>query len=604
MAEKKRISPGQNNDPAPAGAVAGIVSVLGGIIELVVATVAAWAIDVGRKALIGAISTLAMAAFHVWVRVSPDEAISMMRSIVDTYYTPPPEWAAFIGQYLERMTGATIDYKQIAQEGFGITSRTFMQQIGHTFLEPILNLILPGSDKTIEAKGLPPEEGILGAERYMAANLQFQMSAWLLHLFGDILSFGMWKALKDLPNAISWSYGLGWLSWLVLGVPFRITIADPMEKYFRELYRPNEFTREMVAWALQAQYITEDDARERLRQLGWPEEDIVAVLNYSRKVMSDSDMEWAWRRGKIDESYITEAIRSQGFSPDEAKLQTWRLLSKRIDSIIDKIAQEALDNYIDGSMTWDEVVPFLQRAYYTDDEIDALKVLADLKRIPKPKAREEERVLSKTDIGWLYHNRKISEQEARMLWASIGVNEADIPYLLMRYEPPQPKLPEPREISAAVIGGLYKRNQITREQALADWEALGFSGWQLERLEMYYRPPAPPPPKEVPPKELPVSWIFQLHESGAKDTEWCVERLVRLGLREEDARLILTQLHPPKPEEALLERVRRTKAIGQAYEQGLITEEEAVEAWRALGYTMEEIDYLLLAFAPKEKKGG
>jgi hypothetical protein len=584
--------------------VGGGAAAVGAFFAALFAALMTWLFDIGKKAFIGLLSRIAMAAFHTFVRVAPDEAISMMQSIVDTYYTPPPEWAAFIGRYLERMTGATIDYSQIAREGFGITSTTFMQQIGHTFLEPILNLILPGSDKTIEAKGLPPEEGVRGAERYMAANLQFQMSAWLLHLFGDILSFGMWKALKDLPNAISWSYGLGWLSWLVLGVPFRVTIADPMEKYFRELYRPNELTREMVAWALQAQYITEEDARERLRQLGWPEEDIIHVINYSRKVMPDSDMEWAWRRGKIDEFYITEAIRSQGFSPDEAKLQTWRLLSKRIDSIIDKIAQEALDNYIDGSMTWDEVVPFLQRAYYTDDEIDALKVWADLKRIPKPKAREEERVLSKSDIGWLYHNRKISEQEARMLWASIGVNEADIPYLLMRYEPPQPKLPEPREISAAVIGGLYKRNQITREQALADWEALGFSGWQLERLEMYYRPPAPPPPKEVPPKELPVSWIFQLHESGAKDTDWCVERLVRLGLREEDARLILTQLHPPKPEEALLERVRRTKSIGQAYGQGLITEEEAVEAWRALGYTMEEIDYLLLAFAPKEKKGG
>jgi hypothetical protein len=604
MGEKRSTSPGQSANPGPAVAAGGGAAAVGAFFAALFAALMSWLFDIGKKAFIGLLSRIAMAAFHTFVRVAPDEAISMMQSIVDTYYTPPPEWAAFIGRYLERMTGATIDYSQIAREGFGITSTTFMQQIGHTFLEPILNLILPGSDKTIEAKGLPPEEGVRGAERYMAANLQFQMSAWLLHLFGDILSFGMWKALKDLPNAISWSYGLGWLSWLVLGVPFRITIADPMEKYFRELYRPNEFTREMVAWALQAQYITEDDARERLRQLGWPEEDIVAVLNYSRKVMSDSDMEWAWRRNKIDREYIKEAIRSQGFSPDEADIQTSRLLSKRFDSIIDKIASEAIDNYIDGSMTWDEVVPFLQQAYYTDDEIEALKVLADLKRIPKPKAREEERVLSKSDIGWLYHNRKISEQEARMLWASIGVNDADIPYLLMRYEPPQPKPLEPREISAAVIGGLYKRNQITREQAIADWEALGFSGWQLERLEMYYRPPAPPPPKEVPPKELPVSWIFQLHESGAKDTEWCVERLMRLGLREEDARLILTQLHPPKPEEALLERVRKTKSIGLAYEQGLITEEEAVEAWRALGYTMEEIDYLLLAFTPKEKKGG
>jgi len=162
------------------------------------------------------VSVLSMMAFHGVTSLYPGRAADLMRTIADIYFTPPPEWAGFVSGYMERLTGDKIDITDIIYQGFGKGSGGAIEAIGHKFLHPMLNLIQPKKSK------ITPDDGVIGAERFLGTNLQFQIGAWLLHLIGDTVSFGALKSLKDLPNALSWSFGIGWLSWLVMGTPFRI----------------------------------------------------------------------------------------------------------------------------------------------------------------------------------------------------------------------------------------------------------------------------------------------------------------------------------------------------------------------------------------------
>ncbi|GAI68280.1 unnamed protein product, partial [marine sediment metagenome] len=205
------------------------------------------------------VSVVTTQAFHAFLQNNPDEAAKLWEKITTTFFEADPVWLEAVGKYMRSLTGFEVDVSDITTGLF-----TSGEALGEAFLYPMLNLILPGGfteaegGRPQEAK-LRPEDGLEGAERFLGTNLRFQMQAWWLHVLGDMQSFGMFKSLKDLPNAISWSYGLGWLSWLVMGVPFRMGISEPLEKYFNLIYRPTELTRKMLIDAMMANFIDWDD---------------------------------------------------------------------------------------------------------------------------------------------------------------------------------------------------------------------------------------------------------------------------------------------------------------------------------------------------------
>ncbi len=158
------------------------------------------------RRFVGVISGYAaMWALRAVVMTHPEVAMRIVEKIAEVAYTPPAAWAEFVDSYVEQMTGETIDIESLMKQGVRVGGRQVMEKLGEAFLTPMLGLILPE----------PPLDfykGVDTAERFLGVNLQFQLNAWLLHLVGDIVSLGKLKSLKDLPNAISWSYGIGWLS--------------------------------------------------------------------------------------------------------------------------------------------------------------------------------------------------------------------------------------------------------------------------------------------------------------------------------------------------------------------------------------------------------
>ena len=179
--------------------------------------------------LLGAFSAFVMWGFSYLVRRYPEEATNIAKRISNLYFSAADSWVLFAKGYMEQMTGEFIT-QDIVDDLIGkpinLTGKEMAQRIGKAFLTPMFNMIMPGTKDWYNyrtergfPKGTPytfekvlnPSDGLLGAERFLGMNLQFQLQAWMLHFIGDTVSFGSMKSLKDLPNAISWSYGIGWL---------------------------------------------------------------------------------------------------------------------------------------------------------------------------------------------------------------------------------------------------------------------------------------------------------------------------------------------------------------------------------------------------------
>lgn len=309
-----------------------------------------WAIIVrfisslGRDWVVKPISTLIsvsfMWAFHSLRALFPSEAAKLQGLIIDTYYMPPAEWAGFVSRFMERLTGAKINIETITKEGFGAGSRASMEAMGETFLKPMLGLIMP-TPAEIEVDPMG------GAERFMSANLQFQMSAWLLHVIGDMQSFGMFKSLKDLPNAISWSFGIGWLSWLVMGPPFRKGIAEPMEKMFNRMYAPEVLTAGQAIEATKKGRYTPDEYIREMMDRGYSPRRASILYELAERDLSDGAMKRLVELNWMDFMDVEQELIRRGYEDSRAMVLARLIVDDRKISLIEDIVKEAEGRFED-----------------------------------------------------------------------------------------------------------------------------------------------------------------------------------------------------------------------------------------------------------------
>jgi len=311
------------------------------------------------------ISTLLSVAFmwifHALTRMCPHAAANVMRFIAKTYYTPPREWAAFVSEYMERLTGYKITIDDIIREGIGIGGRRVMETLGEKFLTPMLGLLMP-DPREIERDPLG------GAERFLGTNLQFQLSAWLLHLIGDMQSFGMFKSLKDLPNALSWSYGLGWLSWMVMGPVFRVGISQGMEKHFNKIYTPELFTVAQAIDALRHGKISSREYLDELLKRGIHPEKALTLYEITQKDYSDGVMRTLLELGWMTEEEAQQEFKRRGYDESRSLILARLLRDDRKFELIAKIADEAGDLFREEVIDESTYRRYLALVGYREDE--------------------------------------------------------------------------------------------------------------------------------------------------------------------------------------------------------------------------------------------
>ena len=367
------------------------------------------------RRFVGVISGYAaMWALRAVVMTHPEVAMRIVEKIAEVAYTPPAAWAEFVDSYVEQMTGETIDIESLMRQGVRVGGRQVMEKLGEAFLTPMLGLILPD----------PPLDfykGIDTAERFLGVNLQFQLNAWLLHLVGDIVSLGKLKSLKDLPNAISWSYGIGWLSWLILGEPFRITTVEPLKKGLNKIYTPEILSVSEAIKAWFAGFIDQHELQETLLQHGYSPKLIEVLVNLAEKEFSDADLKKLYEERVITEADIDRELAIKGYGPWRRRYLTQLITKDRILKLRDKLLDRAMDLYVKGKITESQLRSYLDLAKYNPQE---QKLVIDLLNLEKAKNATP----TDAEIKRAYEKGYISYAEAKSMLLDRGWDErwADI----------------------------------------------------------------------------------------------------------------------------------------------------------------------------------
>jgi len=319
--------------------------------------------DAVYKGISTAVSVGFMWGFHGCVRLFPKQAIKIAQFVAKTYYTPPREWVGYMKEYIERLSGRKITQEQIQRIIDGHGDLTLAEVVGETFLKPMLGLILP--DYPVK-----PEDGLKAAERFLGVNLQFQMSAWLLHMLGDMVSFGTFKSLKDLPNAIAWSYGIGWLSWLVMGTPFRKGISDPLEQYWNREYRPTLYTMSQLCRLKTAGLITDKEFEEQALLLGYELDKAYNLWIDSMAEFSDTDLRDLYYEGAITKGDVIHYLRRRGYHKTRAEAIATLITTDRSRKLRQSLVDELLRAYREDRVTESQVRQTLRDEGWTDTDID------------------------------------------------------------------------------------------------------------------------------------------------------------------------------------------------------------------------------------------
>jgi len=391
------------------------------------------------KPIITMVSIGFMWGFHSLTRYFPGGSVALARWIARTYFTPPREWAGFITEYISQMTGQDMseEIESLISRGVMTGGRGLIQSVGETFLSPMLNLILPGTPfwdeirrerlspeevERLQAYALDPIDGMLGAERFLGVNLQFQMGAWFLHLIGDVASFGMFKSLKDLPNAISWSYGIGWLSWLVMGTPFRITIGEPFEKLLNRYYLPADYTLDQAVDLWNAELISSAQLMKTTRELGYHPEKTANLAELKLAKLSMAELRTLYRQGAIATHHLDRELKLRGYTDGRISYIKWLWDTDGTDRLIDDIVDEAGRVYVEGAIDEEMLRYYLRFSYLTNTEKDLLIQKLNLEKVRRSQLTDAQilRCARRGTLGYYeardrLMNRGWSREDAELL---------------------------------------------------------------------------------------------------------------------------------------------------------------------------------------------
>jgi len=586
-------------EPITAGAI--ITSIILGVLGFLTKAIVSWIGGTVMRMVQGISTLFAVIAIKFIFEFASPIMAPLVAGVTKAFYTPPVEWAEFVGTYLEQMGVDMTQWQRLRALGVRIGGAEDMRLIGEAFLEPLLNMVVDIGDVDVEHGGVTPEAGIRGAQRYLGVNMQFQMNAWFLHLLGDTLSFGMFKSMKDLPNAISWSYGLGWLSWLVMGVPFQVQITDPMRRYYNERLRPSQYTRKQVIDLYQAGRIASGEARLLLAREGFSNDKIENLFYLEQEKPTLGQIYTMVERGDWTWADVQQYFMFRGFPAGLAAHLTNTVYFRRAYSEQEKLLTTIDKAYLEGQWSRADLVQAYGAALYRPDEVDIILDRLDLLKELKPEAEPYVRRLTPANIGRLYQTEKYSNSQARSELARINFEVDYIDDFLLLYEPREPKLEAPVELSVSVLGRMYRQKVLAQTEYQQELALRDVQPVDITRLERLNRPPEPLPEPVRPPRELSLSIVGRLYQEGYRDRSWAISHLERLRIRPEDYDEILDVLYAPLPEEVAEARRLPVSVLGNLWRREIIGDAQFREYLIRLGYTPGDSDYYMLFYTEEPK---
>lgn len=367
-----------------------------------------------KKILTTITSLVSMWSFHAIMKISQKEGYRMIKEISDTYNVKAADWIPWVATVINSITGTKLDPALLIKGSSEEATRAMLVEFSNTVLKQVIGLV--GAEKPMDEK-----TALAAAGNFLSINADFQFRGWLLHLLGDVSSFGMFKSLKDLPLAVASTFGLGWMGWLVMGVPVGEAMVPGLKWVYKRYLRNWRMTAAEATILKRKGKIDDTTWNEALEREGVRDSDKLNFYNLNTKDFRDASIQRLFVDGFFSRERADNDLRDKQYSDAQRKvlLDYWQWDARR--DVYQKLYNEFVDAYVEGRVAREALLPYAA-ALWTDTTIrDVQLSIADMKKA-------KVKVLSVTDLFAALAKKVLglAEVRGRLLNMGYSTEDADI----------------------------------------------------------------------------------------------------------------------------------------------------------------------------------
>ena len=143
-----------------------------------------------------------------------------------------------------------------------------------------------------------------------------------IEVFGTKLPF---SAISRMVRNLSWTYGLGWLSWLTLSPTVQYGIVEWYDRFYKEYLKPEQPTRSVIQEMYRRKEIEKEEYEEHMGKLGYPQWLAEWYRIETMKQLSLSQLLELRQRELITDEEFDSYLRKLGYhSPEKEHIQKLR----------------------------------------------------------------------------------------------------------------------------------------------------------------------------------------------------------------------------------------------------------------------------------------
>jgi len=246
------------------------------------------------------------------------------------------------------------------------------------------------------------DEAVRNAERFFTLAGDFNVIATVFDLIGHIEILGTKlpaNAVAFFIRNISWTFGIGWLTWVVMGPVLRWSIADPFEREMRYRVRPRDWTFAQLQDLYERDMVKQEYLSSNLAEMGYSDDKIDLLLDLTdRKIIEaearkySGEVEDNYVYGYADEQDLFNALAFSNLTKDEIMFLVWRARQRLINRLNDLRVKEVEKAYKAGRITREEASSRLSEFIKKPEMVERLLALWEQTRKPEEEVEPNERL--------------------------------------------------------------------------------------------------------------------------------------------------------------------------------------------------------------------
>ena len=241
----------------------------------------------------------------------------------------------------------------------------------------------------------PPtfQDAVNNAEKFLTLVGDLNIITTILDSIGRIEVFGTKLPLDTvgrLMSNVAWSFGLGWLTWIVMGPILRASIADPYEQEMTRRLRPKQWSRSEVEDLYEREMVDKEYLRNALIDLGYSDDKIELLLDLIDKKIIESEarsyatyVESNYVDGYATEDDLVNAYALGNYTKQEIAFKLWKAQQRLINKLNDLRVKEIERAFKEGYISEDEARARLSEFIKTPEMIERLVSLWKQYRRPE-----------------------------------------------------------------------------------------------------------------------------------------------------------------------------------------------------------------------------